>query len=132
MENKIHYVSSKEMVDVRKTIEKDSSLFIAEIQGSEVQQLQDFLKTISMVFQFPFPSRSLDSYNDWMRDLDWLEKDGYVLIINNYKDFLSQDLLSKKDIIDGFANIILPFWQKEVTEVVVEGQAKTFMVYLVD
>jgi hypothetical protein len=132
MEHNIHYVSSREMVDIKKEIEKDGSLYIAEIDSSDVKQLQDFLTTMSKVFRFPFPSRGLDSYNDWMRDLDWLNKDGYVLVINNYKDFLSQDLLSKEAVIDGFSSIILPFWQEEVKHVVVDGQTKQFTIYLVD
>ncbi|WP_438349574.1 barstar family protein [Paenibacillus sp. FA6] len=132
MENKIHYVSFNEMIDIKKMIENDNSLYIAEIDSSDVQQLPDFLTTMSSVFQFPFPSRSIDSYNDWMRDLDWLNKDGYVLFIYSYKDFLSQDLLSQKAVIDGFSSVILPFWQEEVTEVVVEGKAKPFIIYLVE
>lgn len=132
MENKVLYVSSNELVEIKKDIENDNSLFIAEIDGNNIQRLQDFLNIMTEVFHFPYPSGSLDSYNDWMRDLDWLDKEGYVLIINNFKGFLSQDLLSKKVIIDGFTNVILPFWQEEVMEVVVEGQVKPFMVYLVD
>lgn len=132
MENKIYYVSSQEMVGIKETIQQDSALFIAEIKSSDVQTLQDYLRTISEVFRFPFPSRGLDGYYDWMRDLDWLSYDGFVLIIYDYKNFLSQDLLSKTSIIDGFSNIVLPFWQEEVSEVVVEGHVKPFMLYLVD
>ena len=132
MENKIYYISYKEMVNIKKTLEEDGSLYVAEINGSNIQQLQDFLDVVSEKFSFPFPSRSLDSYNDWMRDLDWLNKDGYALIIYNYKDFLNQDLSFRKTVINGFNELILPWWKGEVEQCVVDGKAKPFNVYLID
>ncbi len=107
-------------------------MYVAEIDGKKVQVLHDYLKTMSEVFHFPFPSRSLDSYYDWMKDLDWLDKNGYVLIVNNFNSFLSQDLATRELVIEGFEKIILPFWQENVMKEVVEGQAKLFIVYLVD
>ncbi|MDP5276183.1 hypothetical protein [Chengkuizengella axinellae] len=133
MEYKINYVSLNEMINIKAEIEQDRSLFIAEINSNcDIKSLQDYLTTMTKVFSFPIPSKGLDGYNDWMTDLDWLEKDGYVLIIYNYKGFLSQDLISKKNVIDGFTNHIFPFWQEEVTKVVVEGRVKPFILYLVD
>lgn len=132
MENKIHYTSSNEMLAIKKKLENCDSLYIVEINGEEINQLTDFLTTMSQGFQFPIPSRSLDSYYDWMRDLDWLNKDEYVLIITNYKQFLSQDLSARKEVIEGLTSIILPFWEEEVRKVVIEGEVKSFMVYLVE
>ncbi|MDR0299022.1 MAG: hypothetical protein LBI13_02915, partial [Streptococcaceae bacterium] len=59
-------------------------------------------------------------------------KDGYVLIIRNYKDFLKQDPKKKEIVIDEFKNNILPFWEEEVTRTVVGGKAKPFNVYIVE
>ncbi len=132
MNNKIHYVSLEAMLDIKNHIEQDNSLFIAEINGVDIPQIQDYLALMSTLFQFPIPSRGLDGYNDWMRDLEWINKDGYVLVINNYKDFLHQDIQSKKAVINGFTNTILPFWEEEVKHVVVGGEMKRFTVYLVD
>lgn len=132
MENKIYYISLKEMADIKKTLEEDPSLYVAEMNGRNIQQLQNFLDAISEKFHFPFPSRSLDSYNDWMRDLDWINKDGYALIIYNYKDFLNQDLSSRKAVINGFNKLILPWWKGEVEQCIVDGKAKPFNVYLID
>lgn len=131
MENQIHYTTTNDLVAIKKKIRNDESLFIGEITGSEIKQLQDFLAAMSQVFLFPHRSYTVDGYYDWMRDLEWVDKDGYVLIIHDYKDFLCQDISSKNEVIDGFARIILPFWEDEVTEVVVGGKAKSFMVYLV-
>ena len=77
-------------------------------------------------------SRSLASYNDWMKDLDWFGKDSYILIIRNYKSFLANDLPLKEMIMEGFRDYILPWWQEDVEKYVVEGKAKPFNIYLVD
>jgi predicted SnoaL-like aldol condensation-catalyzing enzyme len=120
------------MINVRETIPKEDSLYIAEINGNDIQNLQDYLNTINELFKFPIPTRGLDGYLDWMRDLDWLHKEGYVLIINYFSFFLKDDPSLKSKIVSTFVDTILPFWQDEVTKVVVEGKAKSFIVYLVD
>lgn len=132
MKNNIYSVSSKEMVEIKKKLESDKKLFLAEINGENAQKLQDYLDIISKLFQFPIPARGLDGYNDWMRDLEWLDKDGYVLVIHNFEDFLCQDVLKKSLVINGFSNTILPFWEEEVKHVVADGQPKPFIIYLVD
>jgi hypothetical protein len=132
MENKIHVVSSREMSDIKNNLMKDESLFVAEILGSEVRDLQDFFRIMSELFEFPWPSRNYAGFSDWMTDLDWLHKDGYVLVIHQFQDFMSEDQAEKQEVIDVFATDVLPFWQEEVVKVVVEGEVKLFHVYLVD
>jgi hypothetical protein len=137
LEQKIEFVSLNEILDIKKKIEKDNSLFLAEInKNNDVQLLQDYLDGMKDLFQFPFRNEisynlSLDGYYDWMRDLDWLDKDGYILVIYNYNDFLNGDLEAKRKVIYGVIDTILPFWKEEVLRTVVEGIAKTFIVYLV-
>jgi hypothetical protein len=137
LEQKIEFVSLNEILDIKKKIEKDNSLFLAEInKNNDVQLLQDYLDGMKDLFQFPFRNEisynlSLDGYYDWMRDLDWLDKDGYILVIYNYNDLLNGDLEAKRKVIYGLIDTILPFWKEEVLRTVVEGIAKTFIVYLV-
>lgn len=139
MKNKIYHLSSIELIDIKEYLEKEGTFFIGEIDGEKIQKLQDYLDTVKDLFQFPINSLNLGSYklnlngyNDWMRDLDWLSKEGYVLIIYNFKQFLDHDPISKKKVINGLYKTILPFWEKEVEEVVVGGKVKPFNVYLVD
>ncbi|MNP65100.1 hypothetical protein D3C76_1606630 [compost metagenome] len=75
---------------------------------------------------------SIDRYLDWIRDLDWLDSEGYVLIIKNYSSFMKADPNMKKQMISLFVDTILPYWEEEVKHVMVDGQPKRFMVYLVD
>jgi len=132
MKNKVYYVSQKEMAELREEFQKDELLYIADINGCVIQNLQDYLITMNEIFKFPIPARSLDGYFDWIRDLDWLMKEGYVLIINNFSKFIENDLQMKNKIVEDLEKIVLPWWQEEVEKCVVEGKAKPFNVYLVD
>jgi hypothetical protein len=132
MENKVYYVSKKDMKEIKESFNKDNSIYVAEIEGSTIQSLQDYLIVINEIFKFPIPPHGFDGYLDWIRDLDWLMKDKYVLINNNLREFLYKDLYLKNEIIEGFEKIILPWWQEEVEKCVVDGSVKPFNLYLVD
>ena len=136
MENKVYYVSKMKISENIKNLREDSTIFVVEIDGSTIQNEEEFLVTMSSVFHFPRPitlrGAYFDVFNDWMRDLDWLGKSGYALIINNFNKFIKNDQTLKKMIIDLFEELILPFWEEEVIHTVVEGQAKPFNVFLVD
>jgi len=132
MNNKVNNISKNEMDDIREELKKDNSLYITDINGNTIQNLNDYLNAVNEVFKFPIPARGIDGYLDWIRDLDWLGKEGYVLIINNFSNFIKDDLKIKDRIIEDYEKIVLPWWEKEVEECVVEGKAKPFNVYLVD
>jgi len=132
MKNKIYNVKYEDFTETENTLREDETLFVAEIDGREIKNLEDYFIKAYNIFDFPTPSKNFASYSDWIGDLDWLEKDGYALIIYNYNEFLKEDLSSKDVVIENFRNIILPWWETEVEKYVVEGKAKPFNVYLVD
>lgn len=132
-QNKIHNsnISCVEKMLQESKIKKN--LHLVEIQGKEIQSWKEYISKIENTFKLPREwVNTIDGYNDWMRDLEWLEKDEYMLIIYDYKSFLEQDPLLKKIIMDGFDNLILPWWQEEVERCAVDGKAKRFNVYLID
>lgn len=131
MNNKIYYVSQNEIKGIQEHFQKNTSYYVAVMDGSSINTLNDYLDTMNRLFKFPVPSDGVDGYLDWIRDLSWLNKDGYVLIIKNYNQFLCNDIELRKSIIQDFEEIILPFWQEDVEKVVVEGKAKPFIVYFV-
>jgi hypothetical protein len=131
-DNKIVNISSTEYNDLKKSVSEDDRILLAELDGRFIKTLGDYLHEIETKFDFPEScDENLNIYFDWIRDLDWLAKDGYTLIINNYKDFLQTSPTTKQMIIDDFREIILPWWQSEV-EKHSGAKAKPFMVYLVD
>ncbi|MCL2013116.1 MAG: hypothetical protein FWG75_10070 [Cystobacterineae bacterium] len=132
MENRLLYVSAEEMEALKPVLQADPSLFLAEIDGNMATHLSAYLSWASKRFGFPRPASKIDAYNDWMRDLSWLEKEGYALIIYNYKNFLQQEWAHKKAIMEEFVETILPWWQGEIEKFCVGGKAKPFNVYAVD
>lgn len=131
MDNKVLYVSISEITVIKENLNKSEDTFMMEIEGSQIRNLTDYLSCISRLMKFPSPSRGIDSYNDWMCDLEWIKQNNIVLIVNDYEQFLRMDLLAKKDIIDGFTTLILPWWQEDVISCCVGGEPRKFMVYLV-
>lgn len=131
--NKVLSVNSKDIEIIKTKFVSNDKAYIVEINGTQIQSWEDYISDIQNKFRFPTPCfDSVDRYLDWMRDLDWLKKEEYVLIITHYGLFMRNDSELKKQIVSDFSDIILPFWQDEVKEVVVEGKTKLFMVYLVD
>jgi len=133
MVNKISNINVNEASKIIQEAKKSLSTHIAEINGKNIQSWIDYSKEIEIAFKFPTcRSESIDFYLDFMRDLDWLEKDAYILMIHNYEMFLINDLSTKKMIMDDFNEIIFPWWQEEVVSCVVGGKIKPFNVYAVE
>jgi hypothetical protein len=131
--NKVLVVSVEDINAIKKKLISDNKTLLVELNGSTIQSWEEYISEIQEKFRFPTPCfDSVDRYLDWMRDLGWLDKEKYTLVINNFSLFLQDKPELKKNIISDFTEIILPFWQEEVEEVVVGGKAKSFMVYLVE
>lgn len=93
----------------------------------------DYVTEIQSKFSFPTPcADSVDRYLDWIRDLEWLEQEKFVIIINHFSDFCKKNPSIKNEIMQDFEEIILPFWQNEVREEVAGGEPRSFIVYIVD
>lgn len=130
--NKVTKISSNESEVLIKELKTNKKVFVVEINGYEIKSWHDYISEIQSKFSFPTSCYdSVDRYLDWMRDLQWIDKDDIALIINNHDEFLKSEPELKNEIISDFADIILPFWQEEVKEVVIEGKPKKFMVYLI-
>lgn len=131
--NLILSVNSKEIESIRKKMNSNDRAFVVELDGRNIYSWEDYILEVQKKFQFPTSCiDSVDRYFDWIRDLGWLDKEEFALIIYSYSDFIKNDPELKNQIISDFADVILPFWQYEVEDIVVEGKAKPFMVYLVD
>lgn len=133
MKNKIWCVNKKEFENLCIQWENDEKLFIAVLDGDLVQNWNQYLDKMYELFQMPNDSKKgVATYLDWMRDLEWLQCEGYILVINNYKKFIGTNTELKKSIIKDFEEYILPFWEEEVVNCVVGGYPKLFNVFLVE
>ena len=132
--NQVFRVTLAEMNEIKKELVKDETLFIGEMDGENIQSWKEYIAVVSQLFHFPYEKHYAHAgYLDWMEDLDWLNKEGYVFIIYQYSEFLQHDRENEKlYFLNDFINDILPFWEEEVERVMVGGKAKRFSLYLVD
>ena len=136
MKNNIYYITDSQKKTLIKSSTKNADIYLAELNGEIIPTLNDYLKKIGETFKFPvfsnYDTLNLDAYLDWITDLSWLNAQEFVLIIRNFKLFLQDDLKSKKEILEDFKEVVLPWWEKEVEQYVVGGKAKPFNIYLVN
>jgi len=133
MKNEIIKISSQEMSEILKEFRRDQSSYILELDGSKIYSWKDYIEIVAEKLEFPkINLYSKDGYIDWMTDLEWLEKESYIVIIYEYSKFMNENPCEKEEVIDMFRTNILPFWKEEVTHVTAGGYPKKFNVYLVD
>ena len=129
MENQIIYTTKKEFTSI--TFDTTDNYFL--FSGADCRCLADYLDQVYAKLSFPpiDVRKSLDSYFDWIRDLQWLSRDEIIFVITDFDMFLVNDSVHKRIIIDLFKNEILPWWEYEVENHVVDGTTRKFNVYLV-
>ena len=132
MKNKIIYINQPAFKNIIQKHNTDSNTFYVEIEGKNCKVISDYLTEASIKLQFPMISKGLDGYEDWIRDLSWIKEENIVLEINHYNEFMSNDLVKKRMVIESFEDIVFPWWESEVCEHMVEGKPRSFTVYLVE
>jgi len=134
MKNQIYYLARNEYSNF--IFNCKDNYYIVEIDGKDINEKEDFFKIMWEKFKLPMYENqtrfSWDSYLDWMRDLTWIKEDKIVLIIYNYNNFMNKEQNIKREIIDDYESCILPFWEKDVKKIVVDGKPRRFNVYLID
>ena len=132
MNNKVIYTSSNDFNIIKEDLTRNNKIFWVEIDGRNISNLSEYFFSISNLCIFPIPARSWAGYNDWKTDFTWIREDAIVIVINNFGCFLRSDLSSKVKVVEKFQNSILPWWEEDVMDHVVDGKTKKFTVYLVD
>jgi len=122
--NQILYALKEEVKAANVSAVQDKGTFLAEIQGSEIQTEEAF------VFPYELPKMILGWYNDYIHNLLWIEQDSIVLIMYDYPLMLLDKPHLKEEIIETFAEITLPWWDKDVVGHMVGGKPRSFMIYL--
>ncbi|MFV1882914.1 MAG: barstar family protein [Balneola sp.] len=85
---------------------ENNDYYIASIDGIKCKSVEIFLTEIGHAFSFPrYYGKNMDALHDCLTDLIWIKKDNYLLIINNYESFLSDDQTIKEEINDFLKEI---------------------------
>jgi len=130
--NKVIYVSSEEAEKISTSLSE--TIYTVHMDGKSICSEGDYLRQAWVKFKFPYPDEEpgWDNYIDRIRDLSWIEADGFALFVHDFSMFMNDSIESKTLFVASFVGFILPFWEDEVTKVFAEGKAKPFNVYLVD
>jgi len=132
MANKFQRIGNMEYQRIKRVMEGKSA-FIAEGDGKEIADLDDYLSAVWGAFKFPRPDNmNFYSYIDWICDLDWLSSNSYVIAILNSDSFMLRSPKERQLVFDSLEDTVLPWWEGEIEQHVVGGKAKPFDVYLVD
>lgn len=113
------------------SIKKGRLPFEAVIDGNEIINYVDFINAMQRAFSFPRDCLgSIDRYLDWMRDLSWIDANNIIIKIKNSSSFMIENLQERELILNDFNEIIIPFWENEVNDVIVDGSKKKIQLYL--
>jgi RNAse (barnase) inhibitor barstar len=85
--------------------------FIGVIDGGQCKTLVDFIDQVGKAFHFPdYFGENMDAVWDCIRDLEWIDKEDYALVIINYDNFLIGESSETKDSIVDFINKVKGDW----------------------
>jgi RNAse (barnase) inhibitor barstar len=73
-------------------------ILVANIDGEKCKTLKKFYSIIEKELLFPdYFSRNLDSFDEMINDLTWLEQEAVIIIIKNFDSFLEKEELEEED-----------------------------------
>lgn len=132
-ENKIIKIPYNQIEELEKEL-KIRNIFVVKIDGNDVKTAENYLSLMDKKFDFystewPTAPDNFNGHNDWMRDLTWIDANGYAIIVYNFKEFLRNDPKNKEWFLNIFENLILPYWAGGSESLY---YTKEFNLYLVD
>lgn len=152
MINRILYVNSDEINQMNFS----EKIFLVEIDGKKIMTEKDLILDIAEKFHFPafsyknneyimwyenlfkkFDCRlyklpSWDVCEDWLTDLAWIEQEQINIVIYRFSFFLKHDREFRDFFIHRLETVILPWWEKDVMNCMIDGKTKEMTVYLTD
>lgn len=123
---------SKESSEKYDAIKSDSHLLHFTVDGSNCPDRKSFFDRVGQTMNFPSPVGSkFSAFADWMTNLSWLpDERGICLEVINFEKVLSGEPRWKQTLMAVFQEDILPFWEDEVTRVMVGGKRRQFYILL--
>lgn len=74
------------------TESSSDTLLVAVIDGATTLTLSDFYSSIASSLKFPdYFGHNLDSFDEMINDLGWIQEKNIHLVFKNYDDFLTEE-----------------------------------------
>lgn len=106
--------------------------FVVCIDGRQIGNYHDFINVMQREFHFPRDCcGSIDRYLDWMRDLSWITENEIIIRIEYALAFMRSNPQEKQLILDDINDIIMPFWEQDAANVIVDGVRKSCRLLLI-
>ena len=110
---------------------KDTSTFkptqktlVALIDGELTQTTEQFFEKIAESIRFPeYFGHNLDSFDELINDLDWLDENDIKIVFKNYDDFLAEEN-------DEIREIILTVLDDAAEECKINDNTKILNIYI--
>lgn len=132
MSNCIARISSLHYYEIIDNAKRNKT-FVAEIDGHDIKNMNDYLSAVWEAFHFPKTGHiNYYAYLDWIRDLDWLGADSFIFVIRNFCSFMETSPRDRETIIRSLENAVIPWWESGIEQFQVGGKVKPFQVYLID
>jgi RNAse (barnase) inhibitor barstar len=128
------FISNQKKLDIIKKHKSDKRVFLLYIDGNEItnkEKYEDFLINNLAPVDLEVIKHNIHCYDDVMRDIEVYYGKEPIIIIDNYDNFLKEDLNYKKTIEYSFDEIILPYFEEEVERVKPNGRRTQYMVYCI-
>ncbi len=134
MQNKILKVTRAEYKNIKSKIDSKET-YLVEIDGGEIPNVSSFFENIEEQYDFHTLNgtwgKNWSAFDDLMTDLDWLDYDKHIIAIHSYDLLFSDEPEARKILMKYLKDSILPFWEEDVLNTVVDGKRKEFTVYLI-
>lgn len=131
--NNITKIDRKQLNIVLNTLDRNT--YLVTLDGEKISSTKDLFDEISKQFNFEYEDVSWGynwyAFDDLMTDLNWIDNDQIVMIISSYDLFMRDDINEKNRFLNYMSNSIIPFWENQAEENIVQGQRKSFTVYCV-
>lgn len=127
--NKIYRINNDE---INKFKEKFKDSFLIELDGQKCNNFNNFIIELSKVIPFANDSFDLQSHILNMRKLpEYINEESYLMIIKNYKYFLTSGFINKEIFENKYECEILSWYDNLVAVEVWGGKYKRFNILLV-
>lgn len=132
--NKIQKLSRGEFLELEESyIRHLREYFVHYLDGKIIKKKEDYLTYFKEVYNFPdYYGNNYNAFIDCMRDLDFREEQGFILIIYNFSKLLKKYPPEKENFIEALKYIMFRLDCECLTTSGGRNHLKSFDVYLID